>query len=161
MSGKLAKKRKEKKEKGKGKPNKSAQGTSNKRAQKLTADFSETINDIHRLLGKNDLNKIIHKRVVKKQKMPMVMLKGVREKRIRKYKEQEQSNREQSILYNPEDKEFDVGFYKDKMFKKNWSNLLKEDKCYKFKGAFTPGPKVNGATMTFSRDQIKKLGGKF
>ena len=81
--------------------------------------------------------------------MPMVMLKGVRQKRVKKFKEQKETNRNLGIHYNSKDKEFDVDFYEKKRKDKKMKNLKTEDKSYKFGGA------KQGGKGTFSGGVLK------
>lgn len=93
--------------------------------------------------------------------MPIVMLKGVREKRIRKFKEQKERTREENLHYNPDEKVFDVDFMYKKLKEKSQENLNTEDKHYKYKDAAqTKRGKFTGGVLSFSKNSIKAIEGR-
>ena len=160
--------------KGKGRANqtkkkknwKNEKNAENKNKRKGPSEFRKTINEINKMLNPNSLADQIKKRRLAKQKMPMNMLKGVRNKRIKNYKAQVESKRQQGILFDSMSKNFDVDFYHLKKQRKKFAHLLTEEKSYKYAGVVQQEQRrrkgryeEKSGIMTFSAKDIKAIEG--
>ena len=97
-------------------------------------DFRGTLHAASQLVNTQSLMDRVKERKVKQMKMPMSMLKGIREKKIKMYKEQLERNKREGVTFSTSDKKIDVDFYLEKKRKENFKNLLGEEKSYKFRG---------------------------
>ena len=76
----------------------------------------------------------VHQRVVRKMKMPMAMLKGIRAKKISDYKALQERQRVEGVLSVNHTKMPDVDFYLKKQKQERLKHLKSEQMNYKYKG---------------------------
>ena len=142
-------------------------------------DFKKAIADANKLVETKTLAEKVKERKVKSMKMPMQMLKGIREKKIKLYKEQKERLRRDPGLSVVE-KPIDVDFYLKKQHKKKYKNLLTEEKSYKYSDMVRKQPNHgnkdkyrhgkgrgkdqnkgrNEAVLKFSKREIESINGR-
>ena len=106
---------------------------------RITNEFRDVCKEVKTFI--NNTGNVYAPKETKNQKMPIYMLKGIRAKKVRKFKEQETQNAKEGVLYSSMQEKINVDFWEKKKTEKKFKNIIgNEQLSYKFKGALDKGP---------------------
>ena len=115
------------------------------------ADIGSIRHEISSLANPQSLQDRVKQRIVRHMKMPMAMLKGIRAKKIKDYKQVKEQEKTEGLLTANHNKQIDVDFYLKKQKKEKFKHLNSDEMSYKFKG-------VNSRPKHFTK--YGSIGGK-